>query len=102
MLWKATLLAGEYGTYCHSSLRRDQVRSCLVRLRVINTRDPSRSVAIVLEETPDLCNTSYNSRSFSAGNINVLKVQEWLSHAQSSNADLPNTWENHFSVELFS
>lgn len=96
------MLAGEYGTSCHSSLRRDQVRGCLVRLRVTNTRDPSRSVAVVLEETLYLCNTSYNSRSFSARNIRVLKVQEWLSHAWSSNADLPNTWENHFSVELFS
>lgn len=38
ILWKATSLAGEYGTFCHSSLRRDQVRGCVVRLRVTNTR----------------------------------------------------------------
>lgn len=62
----------------------------------------SVSVVIVLEEIPDLCNISHNGRSFSAGNITVLKEQEWLSHAQSSNPDLPETWANHFSVELFS
>lgn len=56
---------------------------------------------IVLEEILDLCDTSHESRSFSARNITVLKVQEWLSHAQSSNPDLPETWANHFSVELF-
>lgn len=56
----------------------------------------------MLEETPELCSTSCNSMSCSARNINVLKDQEWLSHTQSSKADLPNTWENHFSVELCS
>ena len=35
---------------------------------------PVSSVAIVLEKIPDLCNTAHNSRSFSARNINVLKV----------------------------
>lgn len=57
---------------------------------------------IVLEEIPDLGNTSHKSKSFRARNITVLKAQEWLSPAQSSNPDLPETWANHFSIELFS